>query len=50
MQGLFGSSNTQKSLPSLVGERAPLGIAVVDVGAIQADCPSATASTKQFEC
>jgi hypothetical protein len=50
MQGLFGSNKQQKSLPSLGGEKAPLGIAVVDVGAIQADCPTAVATTKKGEC
>jgi len=49
MQGLFGST-PQKSLPSLGGTKAPLGIAVVDVGAIQADCPTAVATTKSGEC
>ena len=49
MQGLFGST-PQKSLPSLGGTKAPLGIAVVDVGAIQADCPTAAATTKSGEC
>jgi hypothetical protein len=51
MQGLFGSSAQQKSLPSLGGTKAPLGIAVVDVGAIQADCPTAVATApKKGEC
>jgi hypothetical protein len=50
MQGLFGSSATQKALPSLGGEKSPLGIAVVDVGAIQADCPSVAATSKKGEC
>jgi len=38
MQALRGNT-PEKSLPSLEGQRLPLGLAVVDVGAIEADDP-----------
>jgi hypothetical protein len=36
----MGSQNTAKSLPSIAGQRSPIGVAVVDVGGIEADDPN----------
>jgi hypothetical protein len=40
VQSLMGSQNTAKSLPSIAGQRSPIGVAVVDVGGIEADDPN----------
>jgi hypothetical protein len=37
IMSMFGSSTNKDSVPSLVGDRAPLGLAVVEVGALEAD-------------
>ena len=36
----LGSTKANDSLPSLAGDRAPLGIAVFDVGGIEVDDPT----------
>ncbi|QWD03200.1 filamentous hemagglutinin N-terminal domain-containing protein [Polynucleobacter paneuropaeus] len=43
----LGSSKANDSLPSLAGDRAPLGIAVVDVGGIEIDDPSVDMKKKK---
>jgi len=48
--GLMASLNSsagKNSLPSLAGDRAPLGIAVVDVGGIEVDDPSVEINKKK---
>ena len=40
VQSLMGSGNSVKSLPSIAGQRSPIGVAVVDVGGIEADDPN----------
>jgi hypothetical protein len=40
MQSLMASGNSDKSLPSIAGQRSPIGVAVVDVGGIEADDPN----------
>jgi filamentous hemagglutinin family protein len=40
MQSLMASGNSGKSLPSIAGQRSPIGVAVVDVGGIEADEPN----------
>ena len=40
IQSLSGAGNSGKSLPSIAGQRSPIGVAVVDVGGIEADDPN----------
>jgi hypothetical protein len=40
LQSLSGAGNSSKSLPSIAGQRSPIGVAVVDVGGIEADDPN----------
>jgi hypothetical protein len=40
MSSFTASSKAKDSLPSLAGDRTPLGVAVVDVGGIEVDDPS----------
>ena len=37
IMSMFGSSSNKDSVPSLVGDRAPLGLAVVEVGGLEVD-------------
>jgi hypothetical protein len=37
LMSLFGSSTNKDSMPVLASDRAPLGLAVVDVGALELD-------------
>jgi hypothetical protein len=34
---MFSSTTAKDSVPSLVGDRAPLGVAVVEVGGLEQD-------------
>jgi hypothetical protein len=47
MQALGGNKTPEKSLPSLEGQRLPIGLAVVDVGAIEADDPTLALNNKK---
>ena len=47
MQALRGNNTPEKSLPSLEGQRLPIGLAVVDVGAIEADDPTLALNNKK---
>jgi hypothetical protein len=47
MQALRGNNAPEKSLPSLEGQRLPLGLAVVDVGGIEADDPNFALNKKK---
>ena len=47
MQALGGNKTPEKSLPSLEGQRLPIGLAVVDVGAIEADDPNVALNDKK---
>jgi hypothetical protein len=47
MQALGGNKTPEKSLPSLEGQRLPLGLAVVDVGGIEADDPNFALNKKK---
>jgi hypothetical protein len=43
----LGPTKNNDSLPSLAGDRVPLGVAVVDVGGIEIDDPSVELKKKR---